>query len=88
MGILFILKFPAQIGIFTEIICIWKRIYCWNKHILMLTFNFDFQNYQNLCPNLQKPPLPSKISGYAPGLKLYIGMKRDYFSFFFIDIVF
>ena len=33
----------------------------------MLTFNFDFQKCQNLCPNLQKPLLPSKNRGYAPG---------------------
>ena len=42
----------------------------------MLTFNFDFDfdfNFdlhltaKNLCPNLQNPPLPSKLSGYAPG---------------------
>ena len=31
----------------------------------MLTFDFDFQKCHNLCPNLQKPPLPSKILGYA-----------------------
>ena len=45
----------------------WKT-YFWKKHILMLTFNFDFQNCNNLCPNFQKPPLPSKIPGYAPVL--------------------
>ena len=25
-----------------------------------------FRTAKNLCPNLQKPPLPSKIPGYAP----------------------
>ena len=25
-----------------------------------------FKTTKNLCPNLQKPPLPSKIPGYAP----------------------
>ena len=25
-----------------------------------------FRNAENLCPNLQKPPLSSKIPGYAP----------------------
>ena len=34
----------------------------------MLTFNFDIQNVKDLCPNLQKPPLPSKIPGYAPDI--------------------
>ena len=27
----------------------------------MFTGNFTSKNFENLCPNLQKPPLPSKI---------------------------
>ena len=40
--------------------------YFWKELTLMLTFNFDFQNCQKRGPNLQKIPLPSKISGYTP----------------------
>ena len=34
----------------------------------MFTFNFDFHNYQNLCPNLQKPPMPWKSPDHAPAI--------------------
>ena len=29
-----------------------------------------FRSAKNLCPNLQKPPLPSKIPGYAPAMRI------------------
>ena len=59
LGILFILKFYARIGIFTKI-CIWKS-YFWKKRILHL--NLTFRTAKNLCPNFQKLLLPSKIPG-------------------------
>ena len=32
-----------------------------------LHFTLTFKIAKNLCPNLQKTPLPSKTPGYAPG---------------------
>ena len=32
----------------------------------LYALHLTFKTAKNLCPNLQKPPLPSKIPGYAP----------------------
>ena len=49
-----------------------KRVssnYNWKKRTLCL--HLTFKTAKNLYPNLQKPPLPSKISSYAPGYYWY-----------------
>ena len=44
-------------------------------------FNFDFQNCQKyVCPNLQKPSLPSKIFGYAPVGTFLMDLSKAYDS--------
>ena len=55
-----------------KLVAIERDSYFWLKPTVMLMFNFDFENCQKLCPRLQKPPLPSKIPGYAPLLSYMI----------------
>ena len=61
MGILFILKFYARVGIFTKIFCIWKRLflksYFCKKCILIL----NFQNCQKCLPQFSETSCPQKF---------------------------
>ena len=44
--------------------------YFWKKALLCLHIISSLRTVKNLCPNLQKPSLPSKFSGYAPAILL------------------
>ena len=53
------------LGYLIKLVVFERESYFWLKCTVMLTFNFTFRTAKNLCPSLQKPPLPSKIPGYA-----------------------
>ena len=38
----------------------------------VLHLTLTFRTVKKLCPNLQKPPLPSDIPGYVPVLCIYV----------------
>ena len=48
-----------------------EKLFVFERDSYMFTFNFSLRTVKNLCPNLQKPPLPSKIPGYAPGQVMF-----------------
>ena len=37
-----------------------------------------FRTAETLCPNLKKPPLPSKIPGYAPETSYLVHPQMNY----------
>ena len=45
---------------------IFERVIFGRSALWCLHVTLTFRTAKTLCPNLQKPPLPSKIPGYAP----------------------
>ena len=55
-----------ELGYLLKLFVLERWMYFWKKQTLMFTFKFTSRTVKHLCPNLQKPPLPSKIPDYAP----------------------
>ena len=66
MEILIIMKMYAQVSISAKIISFDSDSYFWEKREVMFPWNLSLRTVKNMYPNFQKPPLPSKIPGYAP----------------------
>ena len=59
----------------------WKERYIFAKsRFYCLHLNLPLKTVKNLCPNLQKPPLPSKIPGYAPVYRSLFSKVPDFRS--------
>ena len=76
------MKLNDRVRIFTKIICIGKRDIFLEKVDLHL--NLPLKTVKNLCRNLQKPSLPSKIPGYAPVYRSFFSKVPDFRSATFL----
>ena len=75
------MKFYAQIGMFTKKFLyleeiIFERVIFGRSAFSRLHLTLSFRTAKNVCPNFQKPPLPSKIPGYAPATYILFELKK------------